>query len=179
MQLTHQLKLDDLVAFNLYYMAHSAVYRAQRFRYRVIPSILYLVFAALMFLAQMNIWGIVSLALAILWFLFAPRWTQRRSRNVIQKQFAEMLGDSITDPVTVELCDDGIHISSSHGQSIYNYSAVGQIVDDTNHTYIYIGKGTAIILPNDSVTPAQKEAMVAGILAKKELMCQPPVTGGD
>ena len=63
----------------------------------------------------------------------------------------------------MEVKDDGIHSTSFLGHSVFKYQAVERIVEDDAATYVYIGKGMAIIIPHDRVSERELKDLIAGI----------------
>lgn len=168
MKLIYQLEPSDLVAFNEYHVAHSDLHKKQRRKHRIVVPIVYLVLSALLLIVDARIGSVLLAAFAIIWFLLSPRWLKRRYRKHFQKHVAETVGDSLKEPVTLELHDDGIHSASYLGQSTYKYSAVGQIVGNGIYTYVYIDKGMALVLPDDRISRDQIDTFVAEIKTRKE-----------
>jgi len=152
MKLTYQLTQSDLVKFNEYHSAHSTLHNKYRRKYRILFPICYLIFSIIFFLFDDIPLAIGFIVLAILWFLFYPLWENKRYRKHFEKHVAETVGDFLKEPLIVELQEEGIHISDHSGQSLYKYSAVGQIVENEGYTYIYIGKAMALILPHDRLS---------------------------
>ena len=167
MKLTCQLQPADLVAFNEYHSAHSKLHRKQRWKYRVIVPIVYLILAAILYTSSGPMGASVLVAFALIWFLFSPLWLRRRYRKHFQKHVAETSGESLKDPMVLELVDEGIRVQSHIGQSVFKYTAVGNIARDVGRTYVYIGKGMALILPEDRIPKDQIAAFVKTIEERK------------
>ena len=168
MKLTYQLTQSDLVKFNEYHSAHSAFDKKCRRKYRIFFPIIYLTFSIIFFLFSDYPSTIIFIAFAILWFVFYPLWQKKRYRKHFEKHVAETVGDSLKEPMVVELQDEGIHISDYSGQSLYKYSAVGQIVENESCTYIYFGKGIALILPHDRLSIDDIKALVVEVEHRKQ-----------
>jgi Flp pilus assembly protein TadB len=118
MKLIYQLNPADLVTFNEYHSAHSDLHIKQRRKHRIIVPIVYLVLAALILMTGARIGAVFFSFFAVLWFLLSPSWLRRRYRKHFQKHVAETVGDSLRDPIILELQDDGIHSQSYVGQSV-------------------------------------------------------------
>jgi hypothetical protein len=172
MKLTYQLTQDDLLKFNEYHCAHSQLHIKARKRHRTIVPIIYLALAVFGALTIDFVFASILLLFAVLWFLLSPRWLTRRYRNHFQKYIDENLKDIIKEPSTVEILDDGIHSTSFIGHSIFKYQAVEKIVEDDALTYIYIGKGMAIIIPHDRVSESELKDLLAEVETRKQLANQ-------
>ena len=63
--------------------------------------------------------------------------------------------------VSMEPLPDGIASTSHLGESKYGYHAVDRIDRTELYTYVFIGKGMALILPHDRVAPDVADSFVA------------------
>jgi len=172
MKVTFQLEQDDYVKFNEYHSIHSPLHIKARRKHRVIVPIIYLVITVLSLLNSDYVLATVFGIFAILWFLLSPAWQKRRYRKHFQKHVAETIGDALKEPSSVELMEDGIHSTSYAGHSVFKYSVVEKIVENEGFTYIYIGKGMAIIIPHDRVDESEVNELVAEI-KKHKATCEP------
>ncbi len=168
MKLTYQLTLDDLVKFNIYHTENSPIHIKARRRYRIIPPAIYLALAMFGYFAGDVGFAMTFAGLAIVWFLFSPRILKRRYRKHFEKHVEENFKDSVKESSTVELEEDGVHSTSQMGESIFKYSAVEKIVANDGFTYVYIGKGMAIVIPHDRVPENQINDLVTGIEKQRE-----------
>ena len=168
MKLTCQLTPADLVAFNEYHAANSPLHKRHRLRYRLSIPIVFLSGVAFFVAVGAYLAAVPLTVFAVVWFVLSPCWLKYRNKRIYQKHIAENVGDSLREPSILELCDDGIHSTSHLGQSVYNYSAVGQIATDGGYTFVYIGKGMALVLPEDRLPRDEIDAFVTEIWARKE-----------
>ena len=163
MKITFQLTQDDLVEFNLYHSAHSPLHIKTLRRQRVLVPIIYLVISVFGAMRVDLVFAGIFAALSILWFLLFPKWTKKRYRKHYIKHIEENFSSIDKEPVTIELKDDGIHSTSHMGHSVFKYSVVEKIVENDDVTYIYIGKGMALVLPHDRVPDNERAALREGI----------------
>lgn len=168
MKLTYQLQPVDLVKFNEYHSTHSAYHKQLRRKQRILVPIVYLLLATLLYATGGRAGPALLVFIAVLWLFLWPLWIRQRYRKHFQMHVAETTGDSLKDPIILELQDDGIHSQSYLGQSVYRYSAVGDIVGNENYRYVYIGKGMALVLPEDRIPGDQIERFVAEINERKK-----------
>lgn len=172
MKLKYHLTQSDLVKFNEYHVAHSAQHNKYRRKYRFLFPIIYFIFSIIFLLFDDFPLAMIFITLAILWFLFYPVWHNKRLREHFEKHVSETVGDFLEEPLIVELQDEGIHLSDYSGQSLYKYSAVGHIIENEGYTYIYIGKGMALILPHDRLSMNDVKALVAEVENRKQPYAQ-------
>ena len=105
-------------------------------------------------------------------FTTSPRLKQVR-RQQCEKYVNESVGNSLKEPIILELLEDGIHSSSYLGTFTYIYYAVDKIVENQGYTYIYIGKDKALILPHDRIAPDELNAFVTEV-QKRKAAASPP-----
>ena len=168
MKLTYQLTPDDLVAFNEYHAANSPLHKRARLRFRIVLPIILLMGSAFIVAIGAYPAAMPFAVVAVAWFLLSPYWLKRRYRKHFQRYIAENVGDLLKEPSTLELHDDGIHTTSYLGQAVYKYSAIGQIAYVEGYTFIYIGKGMALVLPEDRLSPDDVDAFVTEIWTRKD-----------
>ena len=159
----YQLAEADIIQFHMFCWADSEVFRKQCRKFRLIVFLVYLVLSAPLYLSGVYVGAVLFTSVAVAWFLLSPSWLQRRSRRHYAKRIRETVGDSLREPVKVELHPDGIHSLSYLGESVFRYTAVDRIVEDGGYTYVFIGKGMAIVLPHDRVPKETITALVTEI----------------
>jgi len=167
-RIEYKLTEQDLLKFNLYYSANSDLHRKYRRRYRLFVPVAYAVLALLLCLLHSFVVASIFAAVGVGWFFLSPMWMRRRYRKQYEKQIRETIGDSLRDPITLELQPDGICSSSYIGESKYRYSAVDRIEENDGYTYIFIGKGMALILPHDRIPKDAGRSLVAEIARRKQ-----------
>lgn len=167
-RIEYQLTEEDLVRFNLYYSAHSELHKRQRRRHRLLVPVVYVMLAGLLCWIRAFIGASILAAFALVWFLLSPAWLRWRFRKHYEKHIRETKVETLKEPMTLELQPDGICTSSAVGESKFRYSAVDQIVENDGYTYVFIGKGMALILPHDRIARETIAALVAEISQRKE-----------
>ena len=167
MKLTCQLTIDDFVAFNEYHVAHSPLHIKQARQHRYIPTIIYFMMAAIFCAIHAVVAATLCAFFSLGWFLTEPRRLRLRRKKLIEKHLAETIGDSLSEPSCLEVCEDGIHASGYLGQSIFKFSSVGAIAQEGVYTFVYIGKGQALVLPDDRLPADQIQTFVDGVRSRK------------
>ena len=167
-RIEYQLTEEDLIRFNLYYSAHSELHKRQRRRHRLLVPVVYAVLAGLCCMSRSFIVASVLAAFALVWFLVSPAWLRWRFRKHYEKHIRETKGETLKEPMTLELQPDGICTSSAVGESKFRYSAVDQIVENEGYTYVFISKAMALILPHDRIAQETITALVAEISRRKQ-----------
>jgi len=179
-RIEYRLTEQDLLLFNLYFAEHSEHLRKQRRRHRLLVPAAYLILAFMLLLVQAYVVAAAFILFAAGWFLFAPRLMKARYRTIYGRHLNETIGDSLRDPLTLELQPDGIATTSFLGESKYRYAAVDRIAEHDGYTYVFIGKGMALVLPHDRIPRETIAALAAEIIRKKQEANQavalPPMT---
>lgn len=165
--LEYTLTEQDLLAFHLYYASHAGTYRRQARRQRWLVPACYLIFALIVCGTESYGLATAFALFAVAWFFLAPRWVRRRYRRHYERHIRDTAGDSLREPMTLELLPDRIATTSCLGECRYRYAAVDCIVENAGYTYIFIGKAQAIILPHDRVPKAAVDELVAEIGRKR------------
>jgi|GEM_PF-3777545 len=154
---------EDLLKFQLYYASVSPAFRRQRVKQRYVVPAIY-IFIALLFLNRgRDVTAIAFSVLAVVWFLVLPAWMRWHYRRHFRKHLAETSEGFTREPIVLQTTADGIYSASFLGESTFRYEAVGDIVDHEGYTYVFIGKGNAIILPHDRIEDEVREAFVKEI----------------
>lgn len=168
MKFIYRLEQSDYVAFHLYHAAHSDVHKKIRRKHRLFSPIVFLVCSLILLTIHAYIGVTLFVVCAIIWYLASPKWADRHFRKQFEKYIAETIGDALKEPVSIELKDDGVHDASFLGQNMYKYSGIGKIVENNGYTYVYIGKGAAIILPHDRLPQDEIKAFIKEIQKRKD-----------
>lgn len=169
MKITFKLTQDDLIKFNEYHTEHSPIFIKDSRKNRILVPIIYLFIAILFLLSDKCEIAIIFAVLAVLWFTFFPIMLKRRNKKFFQKHVEENSKDIAKEPSTVEIKEDSIYTSSYIGNSSFKFSVVEKIVENDGFTYIYIGKGMAIIIPHDRVSQSQRNDLIAEVKKQKEI----------
>lgn len=164
----YKLPERDLLKFNLYCDANSELLQKLRRRHRILVPAAYVLFAALFCLSRKYVAASLFAVFGIAWFLLSPRWMSRCCRKQYEKRIRETVGQSLHKPMTLELRSDGIFASSALGESKYRFSAVDSIVDNDGYTYVFIGKGMALVLPHDRIPKDTIDSLITEINQRKQ-----------
>jgi len=176
-RLEYTLSAEDLLQFNLYYASTSKAVARQKRIYRYVIPAIYLALALFLFIGRSHVLAWMFVLLSVLWFLFYPLRFRRRYRKHYERYVAEAFGDVLPRATTLELLPDGIFSSSHMGESTFRYEMVGRIVENEGYTYIFIGKGMALVLPHDRIPEESIKGFVKGIESRTATQDPKPDTG--
>jgi YcxB-like protein len=167
MKLSYQMTLEDTLEFHVYHASHSTAVQKQRQQQRIFFSVVFLAFGAVFFLRGQWLAGSIVTTLACVWFTCMPALLRVRTRKYFRKQLAESIGDSLRTPIEAEIQDQGIHFKNHICETLYGYSAIGKIVESGIYTFLYIDKGSAIVLASDRLRKDQIDAFVERVKERK------------
>lgn len=166
MELTYFLKEEDLLAYYIYHSEHSGVHLRQNKNARIIVLVVYTLCAALLFVAYSSISGGIMLGAGLLFYFLMPKWLKFRNQRLYKKYIKETGNDLMKEPITLRLGPDGIHSKSYVGEASYPYDRLGKIIQEKNHTYIFIGNGMAIVIPHNQVEQNQLDLLLKEIKSR-------------
>jgi len=167
-RLEYRLTELDLRNYNVHHSANSSFYRTQRRLHRIVlPAAYALLMVPLCLLRSFVAASILAVA-GVAWFLLSPGWLRMRHRRQCAKHIRETVGDSLRSPMILELRPEGILSSNAMGDSTYRYSAVDRIEEDDGVTYVYIGKGMALVLPHDRIPKDAIDSFLAEIAGRRQ-----------
>jgi hypothetical protein len=168
MKITFQLTQKDLVKFNEYHSAHSPLHIKTLRRQRILVPIIYLVIAAFSAISLNYTFATMFSVLSVLWFLLYPKWIKKRCKKYFTKHVEENFSNVDKEPSSIELQEDGIHSTSHMGHSTFKYSVIEKVVENDGVTYIYIGKGIALVIPHDRVSADDRNSLITEIEQRKK-----------
>jgi hypothetical protein len=149
MQINHELKMGDLVAFILYHHAHSPTLRRQKYFVCWTLAVAGLLLAALQVLAVArlpdSLWG-VSLIL-LLSGAFYPAFYRAWLSRTVERMFSEGQSDHLLGKKEVSITPVEIVEASATRSTTVRWSAVERIETDGDLVYVYISAVEAIVIP--------------------------------
>ena len=167
-RIEYTLTAEDLLQFNLYYSSISPNHARQRKRHRILVPVVYMILALLLLREGSHIAATLFTLFAAVWFALSPRWLRKRYCKHYERHIAETAGDVLPRSTVLELLPDGIFSSSHIGETKFRYDAVDRVVENNGYTYVFIGKGMALVLPHDRISKDTIAAFVDEIQRKKQ-----------
>ncbi|MHB1000676.1 MAG: YcxB family protein [Armatimonadota bacterium] len=162
-RLEYNLTEKDLVEFNIYHSLHSELHLKERRKLRLMVPVIYIILAGILILIGNRLAASVFGVIAIGWYFISPMWINSKYRKHFERHIKDVIGDSISDPITIEVKPDGIFSTSHAGEARYKLSSVEKIAEDDGYTYVYVGKGMAFILPHDRISQSDIDTFIAEI----------------
>lgn len=144
---------DDLVAYNLLFLGHSATHRRGIWLGRVLlPGVLIAIAAYTFLLRPERLPGTVFLSLlAILWFLFWPAFRRSNVSNVIKRLVRERPNAPILGEHVVTVDADTIACVYPAGTSEVRWSCIIDLQEDERLLLLYLSSIHVLIFPKDRI----------------------------
>jgi YcxB-like protein len=160
MKLKFQLTEEDLIAFQIFFVGRSNIFRRTRLKHRLRVPIVYTILAIIL-ACQNKFWPAAFFVLVgSVWFIKSPAANARHSENMNRTFVLENIGDSLSEPEELEFLPDGIRQKNYFGESLYRYASIDRIAENGIYTYLFLGKMRALILPSDRIPAEQIESVV-------------------
>lgn len=149
MEYHYTLTKDDYVAFNMHHAQHSErvqkVLRVQRWM-----SLIFLFIPLLVSWIEgeflVGMFAAFAL-LAVLWFLFYPKYFYGSIKKNIIKVMNEEGNSSLTGEHTIMVTEDGLVEKSSKGEVKTPWSSITQIRETDEHIFILVSAMSGYVIP--------------------------------
>jgi hypothetical protein len=96
-----------------------------------------------------------------------PREVRKDMRKKIRKMTREMGGELFGKSATIELRDDGIFCQRAGSESLVQYAALGEIIEEPDCVYVAQNKAQYFIFPRDRIPKGMLDAFLAELKARK------------
>jgi len=151
MELEFDRNPEDIVAFNLYHIAHSPSARREALTTRLVVALVVAWFAGgynLLDPRYFN-WVVVGAALAAaLVVFFVYPWLARRSAvSRLRKVLKEGNNETMFGPQRVTISPEGIRASNRMSESLTTWAAVQQVAEGEKHLFLFTSAMHAIVIP--------------------------------
>lgn len=163
MQISFDVVLEDIHAFNLHYATHAELPRRNQFRVRVALTA---VLAALLFAlgfaisAPLPFWIIGALIL-LGWWATYPRRIEAISRASTARLYRDGRNVGMLGPHTVAFDDEWLSELTPHREVRTRWQAVEQAVVTPQHLFLYVSGFSAVIVPLRAfATDAERTAFI-------------------
>ena len=146
-KLQYALTEEDHLQLQLYVASTSERIAKKRKRTRVVLPAVYLLLAVVLFLFADKSFAIAFALIAVLWFLFYPKWETRKYRKHYLNFVRENFQNSIGKPTTLELEKDVVRADNHMGNSTFKTTVVTATDEIADSYYLRLDKGMVIAVP--------------------------------
>jgi hypothetical protein len=71
-------------------------------------------------------------------------------------------------PITVELSDEGISLSTSRGSAMVRFAAIDRIEETSDYTYVFVTKRDGYVLPHDRLSRSDIDAFIREVKRRRK-----------
>lgn len=172
MELQYEIKEQDFIDYNMYFINHDALMqKTMRKMSLVMAGLVLLGGMGLMYvLDSVTTLSIVVYALvAAACFFVAPAWFKRSARKNVKRTIQRAVNKHICGAKTLRLLDNGVQMVGESEDSLHPYQAFKRVVCAQNQVYLYLDDLSALIVPNTAfATDAAKQEFVSTLEARME-----------
>ena len=149
----HELTIDDLVAYNLYFIKNVPAQRRVRLlaKYVMPASLAVLCLAGMLYSRRRNgevnelLW--FCAAVVVVYTAYVWLWYDAISRRRLRAMYAAGRNTGLIGPMTVQLRPDSLWRQTSVSEGWVKWKAVTDIQSDGEYLFISLGVGSAYIIP--------------------------------
>ncbi len=147
--LKFQSDSKDHLTYQLFAASMSKRIKKKRFRSKIIIPILYMLLGILFIFSGSIVLAIAFILVAILWFLFYPKF----ERNRYLKHYQSFVTENFKDQglSKIELNEETIHIEEELGESKIHVKKISEINEIENYLFIMLGPGKGLIIPTNKI----------------------------
>lgn len=151
MKLEFDRSPEDIIAFNMYHMVHSASARREAMSTRVLVSVLVAWFAGgynILDPRYFN-WIVLGAALTagLVVFFVYPLLARRSTVGRLRKLLKEGNNETLFGPQRVAISPDGLLASNKTAESKIAWAAVQQVAEGEKHLFVFTSAMNAIVIP--------------------------------
>lgn len=151
-EITYQLAMDDIAAFNRYHAEHSPFYRQMKVRaWLAVPAYMVLVglFAVLLtgtyVQSAKDFWPLWSLA--VLYALYYPFLYRKQQALALKTVMAEGKNLGVIGPHAARITPEALFLRDEYRSTSIRWPAVEKIERGRGYLYLYIASAQAAIIP--------------------------------
>ncbi|WP_273130862.1 YcxB family protein [Bacillus weihaiensis] len=150
MRITYHLTEEDYLHFNLFHLKNSKAGRHALAIQRYLTPIMFIAIAFLF--SSINdipiLFMLIPFAImAIIWFLFYPKYFYHTVKKNAKKMLKEGKNDGIVGKHEMTLSEEGISDHHSTGETKVNWSGIQEFKEDSDYIYLYNSSVSSYIIP--------------------------------
>lgn len=147
----YEINENDFLTFQLFTASKSASIIKKRRRAQIRVPIIYLIFVVLLLLVDAYVLAGAFAVIAVLWFLFYPRWESRRYLNHYKTFIKEHYKNRSGRNATMEINDDVILTKENGSEGKLLTIELEEIVEIPTVILMRLKGGQAFVLPKDRI----------------------------
>jgi len=169
MNIKYKVDMEDLVAFNQYFVATSPFLRRHRLIVIAVISSIYIILEGVQALARDSItplllWSGIAVVFGVLYY--------RASLKVSPKHIARLYSSEKNNGIFCEhelaILPEGIHEKTDVNEQLSAFSEIERIEITDTHVFIFIGTMQAHVIPKNKVLEGDLDAFVSALRGKMD-----------
>lgn len=166
MKINYENTMNDLVQANLHYYATSPTLKNELRRQRLVWSLI-LFGSVMVFYSVSHIPLLISLPVALALTGFynfrTLRGFNKRVTKLTEKLYREGENKGAIGPRELEATPEGLISRTAYSEAKYSWAMLERIDSTADHTYLYVGAASALIVPHDRITSGNFRAFMQEI----------------
>ena len=152
LKIEYELFKEDYLEYHLYSSSKSQLHRKRLNRSRIIYPVIFMVFGAYLSIMDQNSIGIATFGgLAVLWYVFFPKYAQWHYVRYLRKYIEENYSNRINVPVQMVLQEQSIYIKDTVSESTVNGSELKQLIETKDCFIIKLSTAVVLLVPKRAV----------------------------
>jgi hypothetical protein len=167
LKITYIQKREDFLVNQLFASSKLLSVRKGRTRSRIRVPIAYIILGLFLFTIYSTEFGIAFLIIAVVWYLFYPKFTANVYKRTYTKQVDEIFANRFNQQVTVMFADEYIGWETVYGEAKLYNTAVESIDEITDYCTVKFKSGETLFVPLNQLTEKTKVLAELRQLAEK------------
>lgn len=159
--LRYENTIDDAVAWGQYYFKHSPVLRRRRKVAFILLPIWILACSLLVFgFGHLETVLLCTLIYSVVSILIILGLRQLIGDRLLRKQYSSDRNRGFLGWHELELTDEGLLFRSAYTEGKMAWGVIERIESTKDHTFIYMGTASALIIPHNNITSGNYAAFL-------------------
>jgi hypothetical protein len=152
MKLQYELYEDDIVAFNMYHLNHSALVKKRILTSRIMVPVIYILVGIMLTLMLESIYYVIFFtASSLLWVIFYRRYYMFFARRNVQKTLKEGKTRGMTGRQELIIEKNRVIEITDTFKGEYTGKFLQEICSDDNYFYLYLDAVKALVVPKNAL----------------------------
>ncbi len=158
MKIEFTLTKDDILQMQLFMASISEQVNKTRKKSKWRVPIVYAVLGILLAVTTDKVFGIVFLAVGVLWFFFYPGILAKRYEKIYRKNIDENLANRADKPVELTFGDEYIESKDYTGEAKLKISTIERVDEVRNYCFLKFDSGVGLVIPLNQI--AERDSFI-------------------
>lgn len=147
----------DFLEYQLYESSKSESTKKKRFKTKVIPSVLYLIYGIYLWYQKETIIAFIIFGFtAVLWLLLYPKYEKWKYKKHLKNHVLEDYKNRINKTVEIKFDKNFINTKDYTSESKINGTEIKELIEIKNHFYIKLRTDMSLIIPKKAINDHSK-----------------------